>query len=70
MKWNCCVNDIIRFALIKFTSIVDHLGLLILVFTGCRYLNVLELPATVVFQCYRGLLKSKGISGMICEGDI
>ena len=43
------LNNIIRFALIKFTSTVDHLGLLILVFTGSRYLNVLELPATLAF---------------------
>ena len=43
------LNNIIRFVLIKFTSTVDHLGLLILVFTGSRYLNVLELPATYTF---------------------
>ena len=46
----CRVNNIFRFASIKFTSTVDHLGLLIL---------VLELSATVVLSVIEVSLKVK-----------
>ena len=36
----CCMNNIISFTLLKFISTVGHLGLPILVLTGCKCISI------------------------------